>query len=138
MNKSLAVKVHSIAEEVRHWADELARKRGYEEYFDLNGFCAIASAELFKRLKENGIRAELHLATGNMGSHVYVVCEDHVIDVTATQFIEFRNRYIVIVHTKEVEEHWFYRGEYVFDDPRKLRKAQIEWEWPQDQVVLSR
>lgn len=138
MNKALAVKVHSIAEEVRHWAEELARKRGRHDGFDLNGYCAIASAELYKRLTAAGVKAELHLASLDMGSHVFVVCEDHIVDVTATQFYEFRNQHIVILHVKEAEEHWFYCGDYVFNDPKKLRKAQIKWGWPQDQVVFAR
>lgn len=138
MNTELAIRIHTIAEEVRHWAEELARKRGHSEDYDLNGFCAIASAELLKRLKKAGISAEIHLATSWGGSHAYVIVEDYIVDVTATQFSEMRNKTVVIQHEKELDHLWYYRSTHVFVEPRKLRKAQIEWEWPQDQIAFAR
>jgi hypothetical protein len=138
MNRALAIRVHDIAMEVRSWAEELARKRGYSDGFDLNGFCAIASAELFKRLRREKISAELHLATSWYGSHVYVVVEDHIVDVTATQFSEMRSKIVVIQHEKELCHLWYYITSHVFVEPKQLRKAQIEWEWPQDQIAFAR
>jgi hypothetical protein len=138
MNKALAIRVHSIAEEVRHWAEELARKRGHGADYDLNGFCAIASVELFKRLKKEEITAELRLASSWDGSHVYIVVEDYIVDVTATQFSEMRNRAVVIQHEKELEHLWYYTASHVFVEPKKLRKSQIEWGWPQDQIAFAR
>lgn len=138
MNKTFAIRVHTIAEGVRHWAEELARKRGHSEDYDLNGFCAIASAELLKRLKKEEISAEIHLATSWQGSHAYVVVEDHIVDVTATQFSEMRDESVVIRHEKELCHLWYYIGSHVFTDTKKLRNAQIEWEWPQEQIAFAR
>jgi hypothetical protein len=138
MNRALAVKVHDIAMGVRSWAEELARKRGHSDDFDLNGFCAIASAELFRRLKREAISAELQMATCWQGSHVYIVVEDHIVDVTATQFLEMRNEIVVIRHEKELCHLWYYVTSHVFVEPKKLRNAQIEWDWPLDQIAFAR
>lgn len=138
MNTALAVRVNDIAVEVRSWAEELARKRGHSDDYDLNGFCAIASAELLKRLKKEMIPAEIRLAASWYGSHAYVVVEDYIVDVTATQFSEMRGKTVVIQHEKELEHLWYYKNDHVFVDPKKLRKAQIAWEWPQEQIAFAR
>lgn len=134
----LAANVYDIAEDVRNWVENLARKRKDIFNAGLSGYCAIASAELYRRLTAAGIEAELQIASTQEASHAYVVCEDYIIDVTATQFSEFRQQHIVILHTKEAERYWFYRGEFVFDNANKMRKAQISWGWPQEQIALTR
>ena len=133
---ALSVKVQSIALEVRAWTEAAAAQKG-EIRTDLNGWCAIASGELHKRLVKAKVRAELHMALDEIGCHVYVVVEDHVVDVTATQFREFKHDPVVIKHHKEIEHIWFYQSGEVFHSAKDLRKYQLREGWPNDQVAYG-
>lgn len=135
MDKNLKETLVSLAEEVRQWAERRARP-GDE---DLNGWCAKASAQLFRTLQEKNIPAEIHMWSwhNDESAHVFVVVEDHVVDVTATQFGPFRNKPIVIMHKREAEAHEFYRTERVFASADELRKHQKKTRWPNDQVAYA-
>ena len=132
MNRKLA-RVHEIALEVRSWAENEADKASRAE--NLMGYCAIASAELFKRLEKEGLAAEIHLSQTDWGSHVYLVIEDHIVDVTATQYHEFSATPVVIIHYKEAEQHEFYETSEIFWDVKALRKFQTNKRWPNDQIA---
>ena len=125
--------VEAIATDVRYWAE------GRSEREDLNGWCARASAELFKQLNYRGIPAEIHawVDGDDESAHVYVVVDDFVVDVTATQFREFKNVPVLIMHMKEAEAHEFYRSVAVFKTVRELRSWQKKGRWPPDQVAFK-
>lgn len=125
----------AIARRVRKWTEEKAAKRNNK---DLNGWCAIASAQLLRELKNAGIDAEIHVFESHMYCHAYVVVDDYVVDVTATQFKPFKNRPVVILHHKEAEQHEFYNSTQVFYYPSKLRDYQLKNGWPKDQVAVTR
>lgn len=131
------LRVHEIALEVRAWTERAAIKAGEWDSTDLCGWCAIASAELQRRLLRENIKAELHLAMRGMSCHVYVVVDDHVVDVTATQFREFRNSTVVLEHHKEVEYLWYYQTSQVFASGKDLRKHQIREQWPREQIAYG-
>lgn len=105
---------------------------------DLSGWCAIASARLHRVLAAKGFKSELHMAHGDWGSHVFLVVEDHVVDVTATQFDEFKNQQLVIAHHRELEHHWFYQSSDVFESAEELREHQIRTGWPSSQTAHPR
>lgn len=71
------------------------------------------------------------------GSHVYLVVDDHVVDVTATQFDEFRGTPVVIAHYKEAEQHYFYQSSEIFGTPKELRKFQRKTGWPKNQIARA-
>lgn len=102
------------------------------------GWCAIASAKLWKSLDAVGIKTEIHLAQDIIGCHVFLVIEDHVVDVTATQFSEFENNKLVIMHVKEAEAYWFYQSADVFETADDLRANQIRTGWPRDQIARKK
>ena len=134
MNRKLA-RVHEIALEVRSWCEKEADKAGRPD--SLMGYCAIASAELFRRLEKVGIFAEIHMQNGGWGSHVYLVVDDHVVDVTATQFSQFSGTPVVIIHYKEAEQHDFYQSNEIFGTPKDLRKFQAKTKWPNNQIAKA-
>ena len=82
MDKTLRDTLVTIATDVRYWAEGRA-DQGDE---DLNGWCAKASGQLFRVLQEEGIPAEIHMWSwhNDESAHVFVVVEDHVVDVTVT------------------------------------------------------
>lgn len=124
------------AADVRHWAEEQAF-HGVDDC--LSGWCAKASAELNRRLKKVGITSEIHLwidPEGSGSAHVYVVVDDHVVDVTASQFKKFRKHRLIIMHTREAAAHQQWQGQEVFQDAASLRKSQRKSGWPADQVAL--
>jgi len=127
--------VTAIATDVRHWAEEQAY---WGEKDNLTGWCAKASAELWRRLKKVGIASEIHQWTleEDGSSHVYVVVEDHVVDVTASQFKQFKNTRLVIMHCREAEVYAFYQTREIFKCVDFFRKKQKKDRWPQDQIAL--
>lgn len=135
MNKVTREIVGEVAAEVRQWAE--VRAGGCQ---DLAGWCAIASAQLFRELVLLGIRAEIHMWSwaADDSAHVFLVVEDYVVDVTATQFQEFRRRPIVIMHQREAEAYEFYRTAQVFRDADALRQHQLRTGWPRDQIAYDR
>ncbi len=75
--------LQTIAQDVRIWAEENHLWMGFHD--DLRGMCAVASAELFRRLEENQIGAVFACNP----DHCFIVCKDYyLLDVTASQFGE--------------------------------------------------
>ena len=125
----------AVATDVRHWAEEQAT---FGEYDDLNGWCAKASAELYRRLKKVGIASEIHMWMWDLdeSAHVYCVVDDYVVDVTASQFKQFRNTRVNIMHCKEAEAYDFYQSKEVFKCADSLRRQQKKDRWPVNQIAL--
>ena len=133
MKQTLRDNVLGVATDVRYWAE------GRAEALDLNGWCAIASAELFKKLKQQDIPAEIHYSLDDDGEscHVYLLVDDHIVDVTATQFRQFKEQPIVIMHAKSAEVYDFYKTYQVFHSVEALRKYQKKQRWPAEQVAFA-
>ena len=102
---------------------------------DLCGYCAIASARLSQVFISHRIEHTIHMRNSEGECHVYLVVEDHVVDVTATQFSEFDDQKVVILHTKEAEQYEFYGSDAEFNTAAELRKHQIKTGWPMGQVA---
>ena len=131
-------KYHSVmlnAIKVRQWAEKYAHTHGFEN--DLTGMCAIASAKLSRALTDAGIAHEIHLYN-DFGCHVFLVVDEHVLDVTATQFHEFRDIKVVFRNVKEVEPYYYYKSNEKFSSPKELRAHQIKTQWPAHQTALPR
>lgn len=126
-------KVMLIASSVRKWAEKYAEKEDMPD--DLTGMCGIASAELSRRLTEANIPHEIHLFN-DFGCHVFIAVDDHVLDVTATQFHEFKHTKIVFRHYKEAEQYYYYQPSEIFANAEALRKHQLKTNWPMHQTAL--
>jgi hypothetical protein len=74
-------RVEELAKQVRAAFEEIARKNGYSE--GLGGLCGTASNHLAAAAKRLGIEG-VDVCDG--GGHVYCMYQQHVIDITATQF----------------------------------------------------
>lgn len=135
MDHATRASVTRIAEHVRYWVSTRAPQ--HEQ--SLIGWCAIASGMLFKKLQSAGIVAELRMWTcpDTLNSHVFVVVEDHVVDVTATQFAEFRAQPVVVMHERVACEYQFYHHTNVFRSVDELRQVQISERWPHKQVAYA-
>jgi len=131
MDKSLHDTISAIAQGVRYWAEAKSNRD------DLSGWCAKCSAELHRRLEKEGIYAEIHLCDTEWGSHVYLVVEDHIVDVTATQFSSFYPD-VMIRHQREMDGEEFFTTTETFKSVDKLRELQKKNKWPSYQIAYSR
>lgn len=135
MNKIVKF-AESVAYDVRSWAEDKAYDRG-DRHYDLCGWCAIASAELNRRLSRHEISSLIQVAETDEYSHAFLLVDDHIIDVTATQFGDFPNQQVVVMHHREAEMYEYYFPRYSFDSAKQLRKWQIANGWPSNQVAFS-
>ena len=137
MNKQLHGRVAAIALGTRIWVQERADRKNYNPE-DLEGWCAIASAELHKRLTQDGIEADIHMWVSEWQEcHCFCVVDDHVVDVTATQFKPFRTQELVIMHYKEAEAYEMYQSTNVFGCALELRRFQKRERWPSEQIAYA-
>jgi hypothetical protein len=129
MNRDLRTRVYAIAKKVRSWTQQKADRANYNAH-NLCGWCAISSAELHTQLSQENINSELHY----VGGHCFVVVDDYIVDVTATQFANFEDKEINIIHLKEADEFWYYQTSSVFSDAKALQRHQIKQKWPKRQL----
>jgi hypothetical protein len=122
-------KVRRIARAARKWAEEYAEYKGMHR--DLMCLCAIASAELHKKLRKE---KQPSILCENR-EHCFVMCGDYVVDITATQFGIQEDIYIR--KHEVVKAQSFYRINNEFSSVKKLREHQKKEGWPRDQIALA-
>lgn len=125
-----------VAIDVRVWAE--ARAEGTYMASDLNGMCAIATAELHRRFSRIGLAAEIHAWVcphDGQSAHVFLVVDDYVVDVTATQFSKMRGQRIYVRHLREAEEWDWYQSQRQFNNIAGLLRWQKKHGWPAEQRV---
>jgi hypothetical protein len=84
-------RIAEIAHKTRAWAE---KKANYGLFCrDLTGFCARGAAELHIRLRRAGFASQigvfdprLYEDSNACGGHAFVMVQEHVVDITATQF----------------------------------------------------
>ena len=130
-------RVRQIATNVRRWA-ERKNDRLDMFYSDLCGMCAIASAELFCRLKNEGFKPVLVHAFG----HVYVELEGYIVDVTCTQFSIRYPKVMVRKRERLPRDETNWRDREFWDNVLSrhrsidsLRRKQESLGWPEEQMV---
>lgn len=79
-----------------------------------------------------GITAELRVHDGDQGSHVFLAVDDHVLDITATQF---GLKPVVYMHERLASRHHFYDYCHVCATPADLQQHQRAAGWPLDQIA---
>lgn len=94
--------VYHTAKNVRCWAENIRGKQPNQLHRDLGGMCAICSVEMFNRLKQNDFYSII--AVNN--EHCFLICEDHLVDITARQF-DLRLDKIEIRLLSKVKEPWW-------------------------------
>lgn len=131
-------RIKVIASNTREWAEKYAAENYNENsgrHFqqDLNGMCAIASAELYKRLT----RAKIPAVICENKKHCFVMCRGYVVDVTATQFSNQLSGSIKVFVRKhsQVKHHFFYKINASHTSIRSLLLSQQEHNWPAVQWV---
>lgn len=134
MNKQLKSKVMTLAKSARSWAmEEAARVDNYNK-FDLCQWCAIATGKLHVELHNAEIESMIGVCNDSQhGSHAFNIVDDYIVDITATQFYEFAQTPIVMMHSKMAERYWYYGITEMFANVDQLRKHQVSTKWPKSQ-----
>lgn len=127
----------SIAGDVRSHMEDRAYHETTNEKHRLDGYCAIASAELYHHLCDAEIKPEIHAAESSIGCHVFLAWSDYVIDITATQFDPYIRFPVLIKHSRELQTHWYHRTAYEFEHPKQLVKWQKKTGWARDQMATA-
>lgn len=125
-------KMRSVVEGVRKWAEEYARvNRHYST--GLCGLCAITSAKVWEKLKKRGANPMLCLSLRDFSGHIFVECDDYVIDVTATQF-GFGKVVVRKIKTAQKVDQWV--TAWRWKTIAGLKARQKKDNWPSSQRVL--
>jgi len=136
MDTNTEILIRSIAHQCRQWCEDRDQLEAYPSE-TLCGWCAIAAAHLWRELRRKGIDSVICVAELTHYSHCYILCEDHIVDITATQFQNFRNSPILILHEREAVVYEFYNTTHTFKDARELRKWQRQGRWPSCQICYE-
>lgn len=128
--------LYLIAASCRTWAEEFANETD-DFGSDLNGMCAIASTKVFTELKKKGYNPRIHLWAGDSCAHCFVVVDDYIVDITATQFWGHRDQKVVVLHEKEASEFEYYGTSKIFTSTKALRKHQESTHWPSEQLAYD-
>ncbi len=103
-------RIVEIAHKTRRWAEACSRHSHFG--LSLVGFCAKGSARLYTNLVEAGFPAQIGLCDKVDESHAFVMVQDHVVDITATQF---GLKPVEIVPTSIKDAQSFWRTDFIFD-----------------------
>ena len=131
MNINTRDRILSIATDVRYWAESYAEDNNMHR--DLCGMCAIASAQLFFKLQAEGFSPVIRIwycHKRKTDAHVFLMVEDYVLDITATQYPVFSNHLIVFMHEAEAQVHEFYNHVREYKTVRGLVEHQRGSRWP--------
>lgn len=107
----------SIAEEVRGYFERGVKLLGKYDP-DLCGLCGIASIFLYQRLKNEGYEPQMATST----SHIYIICDGKIVDITATQFgldpvviIDHQTILLALNEKRSLNDFW--KTVAIFRDP---------------------
>jgi hypothetical protein len=111
---------------IRLWAEEYASVNGFPD--DLCGMCAIASAKLWRSLAGGGIYGVI---AHSRIEHFFMVLDDYVIDITATQFGVVNP---VTILPKSYAKASYWRINKVLTNDRRMRQYQTRRQWCPDEI----
>ncbi len=127
-------RIMQFAQEARAWAEKIAPEKGHPK--ELGGMCALASAKLSQLLHRAEIPHRICMASERSWCHVFITHDDHIIDVTATQFAEYNDTPILVIHERLAAKNWFHTIVQTFDNHRQLRRVQRRDRWPSNQIAM--
>ena len=122
--------IKKIARDTRKWC--MRHRYKVNVYCDLCGMCAIAAGELHKRLTHAGFDSKIALRNKNFG-HAFVICEGHIVDVTATQFSWKYKAVEIVPLSQKKDRPTFWRETAKYKSVDDLIYRQKKSGWPNQQ-----
>lgn len=135
MDPKLKSKIRRLAYRVRESVEKIAEdevdvRDSFNDPETLGGFCARASAMLSALLAANNIEHQLVYSSSG---HVFITCQNYIVDVTATQFRSDVGA--VCMRPKESMQSTWWKVSKVFDSISDLIIWQTDNNWPWQQSV---
>jgi hypothetical protein len=128
MTRVERLQVYNIAKKVRKWSEwyyESHHGYFYGNSLGLGGMCGISSFKIYKRLLDEGFSNDRVKMAFN-GGHVYVMLDDYVIDLTATQF-DNNVKPIVLKKQNNLPNKWWWRYTKLLNSYRDIAKEFENW-----------
>ncbi len=123
-------RTYNAARRVRRWADKMATRLTDDVYInrrDLKGMCGIASYRLAEELEKEGVPHKICY----IYQHAFVIAEDHVVDVTATQFGKGK-----VVFRKDPKGGVWENEDREFFSKDEFKEWQVEAGWHEEHQVV--
>lgn len=111
---------------------ELESLFGYPK--DCAGLCAIATAELHRRLKAIRIDSTMVVWNGNCEGHCFLLVDEMMVDITATQFHGFEKNKILIKPFMMMKESGQWKATKTFTSIKPFRDYLLDSEWSSEQI----
>lgn len=119
--------IRTIARRVRRWAERVDERRDGKDP-NLGGLCAIASRQLHAELVLAGYEARIAYRQ----EHCFVLVEDYLVDVTASQFGGPR---IVVRQIKRLDPvPWYWQHQRTYKTNRGFNARLKKDRWPRMQM----
>ncbi len=121
---------------VYHWVNRINELRDHR-HVELNGLCAVASAELWRRCDQLGVKIGLHMAISSDGCHVFNSLDGVILDLTMRQFEQdYPGTFWTGSLADSPHPHW-HRADASFDSMAALQHYQVLHGWPQSQQCVT-
>lgn len=137
MNSALKSTVLDVAHRVRKWVEH-KDSRLVVPTKNMCGWCAITAGKMYVELDKVGIPSYLATSHSEWGSHVFNIVDEYILDVTATQYPEFRNTKVVLLHEREAAVYEFYDVDETFECNKQLRIHQKMTNWPSSELAYEK
>ena len=127
--------LYCIARQIRTHSERIAEKKRWFG-LSLDGFCAHGAVLLYQALSGLGLRPQLAVSEDDDScGHCFVLCEGHIVDVTATQF--GKSEVEILAYSQDPQDElfpWFWRARQLFDSPQELAAFLEDEGWPAEQI----
>lgn len=138
-DRELLRKLRGIAQRARQRAETFAEHHGFcSESLDMA--CAHGSRILFEELKAAGYSPRFGIHHGDVEGHVFIECEDFIIDITATQYRDpsgYTFDKVVIWSTGYGDRENFWEATHYANTLDELVKILASNDWCQTQIPGS-
>lgn len=102
----------------------------------VDGYCAVASAQLYYRLLRKGIAAVFLVVDEPEFSHVFLkVPGGRLLDVTSSQFDPTQSIELRCLRGLDTKKFWWWHEPHEVATPEELLQLQEDAEWPKEQLV---
>lgn len=127
-----------ICRAVRRWGDRKCLTLGSDK--TLWGLCLICSCIIFRLFEEEGFKPQIGMGDLLDGGHAFVVVDNTVYDVTATQFINYGKLFdkITVMDSVSFYKRLAFSQINRYDTIREAKKIASNWplnQFPDDKIV---
>jgi hypothetical protein len=128
------LKINKAAMFGRSWIEENLISK-FE--WDFCGACAWASTYIQHRLLQEGIAARVAISKFEGGHHAFVLTDQHLIDVTATQFSPYVTSYlpeVIVMERRKTREFFWENVIALLKTPNEVVEYTKRQVWPESQI----